>query len=138
MRKPILSLAVVALVVAACGSSSSSQSGGYVRPPDPQHHGSPPEPRSAATPYDGVTFDDPGANPTTDTDEDRVSTFAMDVDTASYTIAQRYVDDGNLPDPASIRVEEWVNAFDQGYRPPTDATFGVQVDGAPAPVIDGT
>ena len=138
MRKPILSLAVVALVVAACGSSSSSQSGGYVRPPDPQHHGLPPEPRSAATPYDGVTFDDPGANPTTDTDEDRVSTFAMDVDTASYTIAQRYVDDGNLPDPASIRVEEWVNAFDQGYRPPTDATFGVQVDGAPAPVIDGT
>ena len=42
----------------------------------------------------------------------------MDVDTASYTIAQRYVADGNLPDPASVRVEEWVNAFDQGYRAP--------------------
>ena len=62
----------------------------------------------------------------------------MDVDTASYTIAQRYVDDGNLPDPASVRVEEWVNAFDQGYEPPTDATFAVHVDGAPAPVLGGT
>ena len=55
MRKPILSLALVALVVAACGSSSSL-SGGYVRPPDPQDHGSPPEPRPAATPYDGVKY----------------------------------------------------------------------------------
>jgi Ca-activated chloride channel family protein len=135
MRKPILSLAVVALVVAACGSSASSQ--GYVPPPDPQHHGSTaaPPPRPASTPYDGVTYQDPGANPTRDTDEDNLSTFAMDVDTASYTIAQRYVDDGNTPDPASVRVEEWVNAFDQGYLPPTDATFAVHVDGAPAPVL---
>ena len=57
----------------------------------------------------------------------------MDVDTASYTIAQRYVADGNIPDPASIRVEEWVNAFDQGYPAPEDATFAVTVDGAPTP-----
>ena len=138
MRKPILSLAVVALALAACASSSSSS--GYVQPPDPQHHGSTaaPPPRPAASPYGGVTYVDPGTNPTTDTNEDRVSTFAMDVDTASYTIAQRYADDGNLPDPASVRVEEWVNAFDQGYRPPTDATFAVHVDGAPAPVVGGT
>lgn len=138
MRKPILSLAVVALVVAACASSSSSS--GYVQPPDLQHHGSTAAPPLLAvpTPYDGVTYVDPGTNPTTDTDEDRVSTFAMDVDTASYTIAQRYIDDGNIPDPASIRVEEWVNAFDQGYTAPTDATFAVRVDGAPAPVLGGT
>ena len=138
MRKPILSLAVVALALAACGSSSSSS--GYVRPPDAQYHGSTaePPPRAASSPYDGVVYDDPGMNPTTDTDEDNVSTFAMDVDTASYTIAQRYVDDGNTPDPASVRVEEWVNAFDQGYRPPTDATFAVHVDGAPAPVLGNT
>ena len=84
-------------------------------------------------PYDGNTFKDPGKNPVTDTDEDHVSTFAMDVDTASYTIAQRYVADGNVPDPASVRVEEWVNAFDQGYEPPRKATFAIVVDGAPTP-----
>ena len=59
----------------------------------------------------------------------------MDVDTASYTIAQRYVADGNMPDPASVRVEEWVNAFDQGYPAPEDATFAIHVDGAPSPFL---
>ena len=82
-----------------------------------------------------MTYQDPGTNPVTDTDEDKVSTFAMDVDTASYSIAQRYVADGNTPDPASVRVEEWVNAFDQGYPAPEDATFGVHIDGAPSPFL---
>ena len=136
MRKPLLSLAAVALLVAACGSAGSP-SGGYVRPPDPQHHQPTAPPRGApVSPYDGVTYEDPGHNPTTDTVEDNVSTFAMDVDTASYTIAQRYVADGNAPDPASVRVEEWVNAFDQGYAAPRQGTFAVHVDGAPTPFID--
>jgi Ca-activated chloride channel family protein len=136
MRKPLLSLASVALVLAAC-SGSSSNGGNVAQPPPPEHHQPtyPPPPVAAATPYDGVTYQDPGTNPTTDTDEDKVSTFAMDVDTASYTIAQRYVADGNTPDPASVRVEEWVNAFDQGYPAPDDATFAVHVDGAPSPFI---
>jgi Ca-activated chloride channel family protein len=134
MRKPLLSLAVLALVASACGSSASS-TGGYVPPPDPQHHQQTSAPQPAATPYDGVTYVDPGTNPTTDTKQDKVSTFAMDVDTASYTIAQRYVADGNTPDPASIRVEEWINAFDQGYPAPDNGTFAIHVDGAPTPFI---
>ena len=120
MRKPLLSLAALALVVGACASSASqSYAPSGNNPPDPGHH----QPTrgagtAGATPYGGVTYEDPGANPFVDPDEDRVSTFALDVDTASYTIAQRYIDDGNRPDPASVRVEEWVNAFDQGYRAP--------------------
>jgi len=132
MRKPLLSLAAVVLVVTGCSAASSS--GGYVQGPDLQH----PKPTyapvlPAASPYDGVTYQDPGRNPVTDTTEDHVSTFAMDVDTASYTIAQRYVADGNLPDPASVRVEEWVNAFDQAYEAPRQATFAVALDGGPTP-----
>jgi Ca-activated chloride channel family protein len=133
MRKTYLALAAVTLVAAACGSSASS-SGGTVQVPDQQYHGrtaTPPQPQS--TPYGGVTYVDPGKNPPVDASEDHLSTFAMDVDTASYTIAQRYVADGNIPDRASIRVEEWVNAFDQGYPAPEDATFAVTVDGAPTP-----
>ena len=132
MRKPFLSLAAVVFVATACGSSASS--GGYAQGPDLQHHQPTyPPPAPAASAYDGNTFKDPGRNPVTDTDEDHVSTFAMDVDTASYAIAQRYVADGNVPDPASVRVEEWVNAFDQGYEPPRQATFAIAVDGAPTP-----
>src|SRR5689334_5611448 len=126
MRKRLLSLAAVVLVVSACGSASSHYGNGPVQPPD-AHNYPPTQPpyRPEPSPYDGVTFQDPGTNPVTDPDEDKVSTFAMDVDTASYTIAQRFVADGNLPDPSSIRVEEWINAFDQGYDAPRQATFAV-------------
>lgn len=133
MRKLVLSLVLVALVAAACGSAT--QRGGYSSAPDPQHHNPTLPPAPAASPYGGVTFDDPGINPITDTDEDRASTFAMDVDTASYLIAQRFAADGNRPDPASVRIEEWINAFDQGYAPPDDDTFAVHVDGGPSPFV---
>ena len=95
----------------------------------------PEQSQPAATPYDGVTYDDPGVNPFVPAEEDRESTFALDVDTASYAIAQRYVHDGYLPDPSSIRVEEWVNAFDQGYEPPEDDAFAIHAHGAPTPFL---
>jgi Ca-activated chloride channel homolog len=87
------------------------------------------------TPYDGVTFEDPGVNPYVDTTQDNHSTFALDVDTASYTIARRFILDGQLPDPASVRVEEWVNYFDQGYAPPETGAFAIHADGGPTPVL---
>ena len=57
------------------------------------------------------------------------------MDTASYTVARRYISDGNLPDPASVRVEEFVNYFDQGYAPPEDDAFAIHVDGGPSPFL---
>ena len=137
MRTPILTLAVLALAVAGCAGASSQRNA--PNPPAassaPQHHQPtvPPWPEPVSTPYGGVTYEDPGVNPYVDPDEDQVSTFGLDVDTASYTIAQRYVDDGHRPDPASVRVEEWVNAFEQGYRTPDDETFAILADGGPTP-----
>jgi Ca-activated chloride channel family protein len=135
MRKPLLALAVVAFATAACSGGASSPGGSYA--PAPPAHSAPtvqPWPdEPAATPYDGVTFQDPGVNPYVDPAEDRTSTFGLDVDTASYTIAQRFVHDGNVPDPSSVRVEEWVNAFDQGYPTPRDETFAIVADGGPTP-----
>jgi Ca-activated chloride channel family protein len=133
MRTPILPLAALALVVAGCGGASTGYNGAASAPPDPGHHLPTVAPYPASTPYGGVTYEDPGVNPYVDPDEDQVSTFALDVDTASYTIAQRYVDDGNRPDPASVRVEEWVNAFPQGYPSPGDETFAILADGGPTP-----
>jgi len=136
MRKAVLSLSLVALVAGACGSASSSGGASYA-PPPPQHHNPTfaPEPPPASTPYDGVTFQDPGVNPFVDPREDNQSTFGLDVDTASYTVARRFIDDGNLPDPASVRVEEYVNYFDQGYAAPDDDAFAIQADGGPSPFI---
>jgi Ca-activated chloride channel family protein len=97
-----------------------------------------PAPVNAPDPV-GNTFQDYGVNPYQDTREDNLSTFALDVDTASYTVARRYVNDGNLPPADAIRVEEFVNYFDMGYANPPDVAFGIYADGAPSPFnYDGT
>ncbi|WP_405495627.1 von Willebrand factor type A domain-containing protein [Streptomyces sp. NBC_00096] len=61
---------------------------------------------------------------------DYLSTFALDVDTASYGYARRTLADGKLPDPATVRPEEFVNSFRQDYREPAGDGFSVTVDGA--------
>lgn len=63
---------------------------------------------------------------------DYLSTFALDVDTASYGYARRTLSDGSLPDPVTVRPEEFVNSFRQGYRRPAGNGFTVNVDGARA------
>ncbi len=78
-------------------------------------------------------FKDYGLNPYEDPREDHLSTFSLDVDTASYSVARRYVMDGNLPPAESVRVEEFVNYFDAGYPAPSDVAFGIYADGAPSP-----
>jgi Ca-activated chloride channel homolog len=136
MRKVLLSVAAAALVASACNSASTpiSNHGGSTVAPDHHQPTYPPQPAGpAATPYGGVTYQDPGTNPWVDPARDEHSTFALDVDTASYSIARRYVQDGNQPDPASVRVEEWVNAFAQGYPAPETDTFAILADGGPTP-----
>lgn len=82
--------------------------------------------------YDLTFFQHTGVNPFIDTEDDRLSTFAVDVDTASYTVARRFIQDGNLPDPDSIRVEEFVNFFDQGYPKPVEDAFAIHLEGSPS------
>ena len=84
-------------------------------------------------PYDLVFFQHYGVNPFIDTEDDEFSTFAIDVDTASYTVTRKFLDDGFLPDQNSVRVEEFVNYFDQGYAAPTDDAFAIHIDGSPSP-----
>jgi len=79
------------------------------------------------------TFQNYGVNPFEDPREDRLSTFSLDVDTASYSVARRYVMDGNLPPADAVRVEEFVNYFDAGYPSPSDIAFAIYADGAPSP-----
>ncbi|MFC9845276.1 von Willebrand factor type A domain-containing protein [Streptomyces sp. NPDC060223] len=61
---------------------------------------------------------------------DYLSTFALDVDTASYGYARRTLADGRMPDPSTIRPEEFVNSFRQDYERPDGNGFSVTVDGA--------
>ncbi len=47
-----------------------------------------------------------------------LSTFSIDVDTASYSNARRFLNDGTLPPKDAIRVEEWLNYFGYSYPEP--------------------
>ena len=86
-------------------------------------------------PFDSMFFEHYGVNPFIDTEDDPLSTFAMDVDTASYTLARRYVNEGHLPPEDAVRVEEFVNYFDLAYPGPEEGegAFAVHVEGAPSP-----
>lgn len=66
----------------------------------------------------GDTYEDVGTNPFVRTDHDPFSTFAADVDTASYDIFVRDLEDNLLPHPLSVRLEEYVNFFDYDYPAP--------------------
>ena len=104
----------------------------------PQNNAQPPSansevPESNREPYD-MFFKDYGVNPSIDTEDDNLSTFALDVDTGSYTIMRNYLKDGNLPPPESVRVEEYINYFAQAYpNPQPHQAFGINIDGAPSP-----
>ncbi len=84
-------------------------------------------------PYGDVFFREYGVNPRIDTQDDYLSTFAIDVDTASYTVMRRYIRDGYLPPKESVRVEEYVNFFAQEYAPPQRGTFAIHLEGTPSP-----
>tara|TARA_R110002126_G_scaffold28577_11_gene95362 strand:+ start:3934 stop:7428 length:3495 start_codon:yes stop_codon:yes gene_type:complete len=73
-----------------------------------------------------------GDNPWEITETDKLSTFAADVDTASYVLARRYLRNGNLPTREQIRTEEFVNYFDPDIPVPTEGTFAIQTEMAPS------
>ena len=86
----------------------------------------------------GEQYKDWGKNPWVATDKDHLSTFAADVDTASYTIARRkLLDEGTLPPAAAVRVEEFVNYFRYTFGAPTSTPFSVVMEAAPSPLQAG-
>jgi len=75
------------------------------------------------------------SNPVHLTGEDPVSTFSIDVDTASYSNVRRILNMGRLPQDDAVRVEELINYFSYDYPVPRkgDAPFTVNTEIAPAP-----
>ena len=66
--------------------------------------------------------------------ENPLSTFCIDVDTASYSVVRRYLTEGRLPPRDAVRIEELLNYFPYTYPAPTgDAPFSVNVEIASCP-----
>jgi Ca-activated chloride channel family protein len=91
---------------------------------------------AAEQPVD-MFFQDYGTNPFVDASADNLSTFAVDVDTGSYTLTRSYLNGGNRPPPEAIRLEEFVNYFKQDYPFPQENAFNISIDAAPAPFTAG-
>ena len=70
--------------------------------------------------------------------EDNISTFSLDTDRTSYQLALNWARSGYDVDPASVRAEEWINAFDYQYPPPpNNDTFSIQTDLIEHPLDSG-
>lgn len=104
-------------------------------PVAPPSTGGTAEPNDA--PYGDMFFRSYGVNPFVDTEDDRFSTFGLDVDTGSYTLARSYLQRGHLPPAEAIRVEEFLNFFDYGDAAPEKSDFALTVVGAPSPFAEG-
>ena len=57
-------------------------------------------------------------NPFMEVTQNPLSTFSIDVDTASYSNVRRFLDDGSLPPKDAVRIEELINYFDYDYKGP--------------------
>ena len=98
-------------------------------PPKEAPWAAPEDPQSNSEGYENY-----GVNPFLDPRQDPLSTFSIDVDTGSYTIARRKLREGGLPPAASVRVEEFVNYFDYSYPTPDgQVPFAVAMEAAPSP-----
>lgn len=65
-----------------------------------------------------------------------LSTFGVDVDSASYANIRRFVTQGQLPPADAVRIEEMVNYFSYAYAPPSprdELPFAIDVAAHPAP-----
>lgn len=108
------------------------------------------QPRRAVAPGDSPAFRDhlrqpqfarshdrfanAAQNPLKVTAREPVSTFSIDVDTASYAWVRASLTRGQMPDPASVRVEEMVNYFPYNYAAPEgDAPFATNVSVSQTP-----
>jgi Ca-activated chloride channel family protein len=79
-----------------------------------------------------------GDAPFVPTLEERLSTFAADVDTASYALVRAYLNHGELPPRDAVRTEEFVNYFKADQPPPTDGSpFAIGLELAPSLFGDG-
>ncbi|HEY9844338.1 MAG TPA: von Willebrand factor type A domain-containing protein, partial [Candidatus Obscuribacterales bacterium] len=67
-------------------------------------------------------------NPFVEASTDPLSTFAADVDTASYTITRGYLNASQLPPPAAVRTEEFLNYFNYHYPQPLNGKFAIYTD----------
>ena len=136
-----------ALILAACVTQAPPP----MPPPPPPVAYEMGAARLAAAPYaqtapqpmpgdvDRENYEDVEPNPIHVVAEEPVSTFSVDVDTASYSNVRRFLSEGRLPPRDAVRIEEMINYFRYDYPLPQDRTrpFSTNVTVTPSPWAEG-
>lgn len=113
-------------ILGVIGGSGGLHNGGagvmspvYLNPPNGQK-------------YWDMYHHDYGTNPFIDTEDDNWSTFGADVSTASYSLVRSYITNGEIPPKDAVRVEEFVNYFNQSYKSAEEKTFLIATQAMPS------
>jgi Ca-activated chloride channel family protein len=84
--------------------------------------------------FNTATYDKVEENPFLPAATNPLSTFSIDVDTASYSNVRRFINSGSLPPKDAVRVEEMINYFTYDYKEPEgDKPFSIDVDATSCP-----
>ncbi|MBM6403448.1 von Willebrand factor type A domain-containing protein [Phycicoccus sp. CSK15P-2] len=130
---------VIALAATGCASGSTSdetsardRAAGPIQP-GPNRGAEPPSTQlDENPPRDLRDRERPLDESMTDAAADPLSTFALDIDTGSYTRFRDAVSRGYTPPADEVRTEEFVNYFEQDYDAPSDG-LDVHIDAATLP-----
>jgi Ca-activated chloride channel family protein len=96
-----------------------------------------PQPNSPAD-FNTEGYDRVNENGFLDVLKNPLSTFSIDVDTASYTNVRRFINNGKLPPPDAVRIEELINYFTYDYPQPSgEAPFAFVTELTDAPWKSG-
>jgi Ca-activated chloride channel family protein len=149
-RLAILILAALALLASSCASADNNSNSGIVtdvRAPRTAAESTIPNANASGTLgpnayYEaerregaaGESYAKIDENPFLDAARAPLSTFAVDVDTASYSNTRRFLSQGQLPPKDAVRIEELINYFPYDYpQPAGDAPFSVKAEVADCP-----
>lgn len=83
--------------------------------------------------YDRESYNALAENPLVVTVNDPLSTFSIDVDTASYSNVRRLLIGGTLPPPGAVRIEEMINYFSYSYPQPENGPIAIATELGPCP-----
>jgi Ca-activated chloride channel family protein len=84
--------------------------------------------------FNTATYDKVEENPFLPAATNPLSTFSIDVDTASYANVRRFINSGSLPPKDAVRVEEMINYFTYDYKEPEgDKPFSIDLDATSCP-----
>lgn len=138
-------LVLSSFILSACGSAETSSSNKTIdsqapKPMSVQNASNTTTMAAKEAPMDGDSetsgerYAEINENPFLEASRAPLSTFSIDVDTASYANVRRYLRNGQLPPKDAVRIEELINYFDYDYPQPVgDAPFSVSTETAVCP-----